>query len=323
MALAKKKPAKAAHPKAKAKAGAKKKDAINQDKMAAQYGFALAFMNSDPELSALFKSAVKGTWTPDMFVAKLRNTNWFKTNSASVRNAIMMQTSDPDSYKENVDKMTAQVRDAWGKAYGMDSVAGVDDNTLHQWGETAFRMGWTEEQLLDHMGSAVDYQQLMTSNSLGGGAAEARSQLRSLAENYGVDPGQTWMADSLGRLLTGDDTIEGVQARIQDLAKQQYGAFADQIDAGHTVAEIADPYKQKMADLLEMNPADINLKDGMIQKALTGQKDPKTGVLAAQNLNDFANSVRSDTRWQYTANAKQATANTTAQLLRSFGLMAS
>jgi hypothetical protein len=56
----------------------------------------------------------------------------------------------------------------------MDAVSSVDDATIHQWGETAFRMGWTQEQLIDHMGSAINYQQLISSNTLGGTAAEAR-----------------------------------------------------------------------------------------------------------------------------------------------------
>lgn len=319
MATAKKK-----RPAAKPKPGAKPKakvDSINQAKMASQYGFALAFMNSDPDLKKLFKEAVKNSWPPDQFVAKLRNTTWFQTHSASVRNAIIMQTSDPKSYNENVDKMTAQVKDAWGKAYGMDAVAGIGEDQMRQWGETAFRMGWTSEQLLDHMGSAVNYQQMVSSNTLGGSAAETRAQLRELTTQYGVDPGNTWMAQNLGRLMTGDDTIEGVQARVRDMAKNQYAAFADQIDGGHTVAEIADPYVTKMADLLEMDPASINLKDGTIQKALTGFRDQK-GRPVAQSLTDFANSVRQDSRWQYTNNARTQVAEVGSQLLRSFGLTA-
>jgi hypothetical protein len=288
--------------------------------MSAQYGFALAFLNSDPEIKTLFKRAVKNTWTPDMFVARLRASKWFQTHSASVRNAIMMQTSDPKSYKENVDKMYAQVRDAWGKTYGLKATAGVDDADFRKWGETAFRMGWTSEQLLDHMGSAISYQKLMASNSLGGTAAEARSQLRQLISNYGVDPGNTWTGKNLQRIIRGDDTFEGVQARIRDMAKSQYQAFAEQIEAGHTVSEIADPYVQKMADLLELNPNDLSLKDSTIQKALT-MKDAK-GVPVAQSLADFANTVRKDTRWQYTSNAKTQVAEVGSQLLRSFGLMA-
>lgn len=298
----------------------KGKDKLSEQKMSSQYGFALAFLNSDPEIKALFKSAVKNTWTPDRFVAGLRNTAWFKTHSASVRNAIMMQTSDPKSYNENVDKMSAQVRDVWGQTYGMDAVANIDANTMRQWGETAFRMGWTEEQLLDHMGSAVDFQQALASKTLGGTAAEARAQLRALVENYGVDPGNTWMAQNLQRAVTGDDTLEGIQARIRDMAKSQYQAFADQIDAGRTVSEIADPYVSKMADLLEMNPADIGLRDSTVQRALT--MTDKDGKPSAQTLADFSNTVRKDSRWQYTNNAKAQVAETTTQLLRSFGLTA-
>lgn len=298
-----------------------KKDTLSNTKMAANYGFALAFLNSDPEIKALFSKAVKNTWTPDRFVAGLRNTKWFKTHSASVRNAIIMQTSDPKSYAENVDKMTAQVKNVWGSTYGMDSVAGIDAATMRKWGETAFRMGWTSDELLDHMGSAVDFQKMLSSDKLGGSAAEARSQLRELATNMGVDPGNNWMAQNLQRIIMGDDTMEAAQARIKDLAKSQYAAFADQIEGGKTVTEIADPYVQKMADLLELNPNDIGLKDATIQKALAGQKDDK-GVLQAQNLADFAKGVRQDTRWQYTSNAKTQVAEVGSQLLRSFGLMA-
>lgn len=308
----------AARKRKKRRGRGRKKDSLNPQKMAAQYGFALAFLNSDPELKKLFQIAVKNTWTPDRFVAGLRNTKWFKTHSAPVRNAIMMQTSDPKSYAENVSKMTAQVREVWGRTYGMDALSSIDAADMKKWGELAFRMGWTEEQLLDQMGASINYQQLLASKTLGGTAAEARSQLRELTSNYGIDPGDTWMAKNLERILEGDDSMEGAQARVRDLAKQQYAAFADEIDGGRTVAEIADPYRQKMADLLELNPNDITLKDNMIQKALTA-KDQE-GNPAAQTLTDFANMVRKDSRWAYTNNAKQNVAETTTQLLRSFGL---
>ena len=52
------------------------KDSLNQTQMAANYGFALAFLNSDKELKALFSQAVKKGWEPQMFVARLRATKW-------------------------------------------------------------------------------------------------------------------------------------------------------------------------------------------------------------------------------------------------------
>lgn len=292
-------------------------DSLSSSQLAASYGFAAAFLNSDPELKTLFAQAVKHTWDPAMFTAKLRATKWFQHHSASVRNAIVMKTSDPASYRAEVDKMFASVKDAWGKAYGV----GTAPSQLKAWAETAFRMGWSQEQLLDQMGQSVKWSAMLTNKNLGGTAAQTKSQLAELTAQYGIDPGNTWRAVNLKRVMTGGDTIEGIQSRVREMAKQQYAAFADQIDAGRTVQEIADPYVQKMADLLELNPADIGLKDSRVQAALVGTKDKK-GVPVAQSLNDFANSVRQDKRWQYTANAKQQVADVGSQLLRGFGLIA-
>lgn len=282
--------------------------------MASSYGFALAFMDSDPELKKLFNEAVKKTWTPDMFTAKLRATSWFKHHSASVRNAIIMKTSDPASYKAHVDQMIAQVRDVWGKSYGV----GTQPGELNKWAETAFRMGWSSEQLMDRMAKGLSFQALLKNKNLGGTAAETKAQLDEFTSQYGIDPGNLWKASRLKAVMTGGDTISGIQSRVRDMAKQQYAAFADQIDAGRTVMEIADPYMQKMSDLLEIDPATLSLKDAKIQAALTA-KNPE-GKPTAQSLSDFADTIRKDARWQYTKNAKQQVADVGSQLLRSFGL---
>ena len=100
----------------------------------------------------------------------------------------------------------------------------------------------------------------------------------------------------------------------------EYKAFADRIAGGETVQSIADPYVQKMSDLLELNPNDVNVTDKRIQAALK-QVTPD-GKPAAMDLHTFEDYVRKDNRWQYTDNAKQQVAGATQDLLRSFGLMA-
>lgn len=292
-------------------------DKISNQQMAADYGFALAFMNSDPELKRLFKTAVKKTWDVNMFTARLRATKWFRKNSASVRNAIMQETSDPATYRQNVRKMRAQVQDVWGKAYGGGTIGAKQINA---WAETAYRMGWSEEILLNQMGAAVNFQKLLKSKSLGGTAAETSQQMDQLISQYGLRLGDSWKAGQLRRVMLGNDTTAGIQDRVKDMAKQQYRAFADQIDAGRTVEELADPYRQRMADLLEINPNDVSVRDRHIYGAMTA-KDPKTGQATAQDINDFADQIRRDRRWQYTNNAKEQVANVTSNLLRNFGLV--
>lgn len=288
---------------------------IDRKKLATEYGFALAFMNSDPELKTLFNKAVKNTWVSAKFVAELRNTKWFKTHSANVRNAIMQKTSDPATWKASVDQMLSTVQDEWGKLFGG---ADHDPGQLRKWAETAQMMGWSESELVDHMVAGVNFQSLLTQKNVGGTAAETKSQLDQLSAQYGVGFTDAWKNSRLKAILNGSTTAGGVQAQVKALAKQQYGAFADRLDAGETMLDIADPYISKMADLLELDPNQVKLTDSSIQKALT-QRDAK-GQLAPMNLADFADSVRKDDRWQYTKNARQDVANVTRTLLQAFGV---
>lgn len=293
------------------------RDTINRQTMAAQYGFALAFLNSDPELKRLFNQAVKKTWTAAEFTARLRGTKWFKTHSGPVRNAIMQETADPASYKANVNKMAATVRDTWGRMFG---TANMSNKELRTWAETAHRMGWSEAQLIDQMTKGVNYQKLLRKRQgLGGTAAEIAGQLDSLSANYGVPLGNKWRARQLEKIIEGGDTLEGVQTRVRDVAMREYKAFADRIAAGETVAEIADPYVQQMAELLELNENDVGLRNRLVQRAL--KQTTKQGKPAAMDLNTFADEVRRDRRWKYTDNAKKQVAEMTEGLLQQWGVI--
>ena len=292
-------------------------DKINRQKMAQEYGFALAFMNSSPELKQLFNQAVKHSWLAAEFIARLRGTKWFKHHSAAVRNAIMQKTSDPATWQANLDKMRSTISDEWGKLYGD---VHLSNQQLNHWANLAQTMGWSESQVVDHISNSVNYQKLLRSKALGGTAAESEAQLDQLIQDYGVDLGGKWKAAQVRNIIEGNGTVAGIQNQVRELAKRQYAAFADQIDGGKTVAEIADPYVQKMADLLEVNPNSIDLKGNLVQKALTSRN--QDGHPVPMSLTSFADLVRKDPRWQYTDNARQQMSDVTTQLLQSFGLIA-
>lgn len=288
---------------------------INRRELAQSYGFALAFMNSNPELKQLFNQAVAQTWTPEKFVAQMRATKWFKNKSASVRNAILQETSDPATFQASVDQMTATVQDTYGSMFG----ANMDDKQVSKWARMAVRLGWSQAELVDRISSTVDYEKMLKKDSLGGTAAETKAQLDSLASNYGVRLGDQWKARQLAKIMSGDDTLAGIQTKVQEMAMREYKAFADRIAAGETVSEIADPYVSRYAELLEMNPNSVKLNDDMIQRAMK-QTGPD-GKAAAMDLHTFEKEVRKDNRWQYTKNARQEVANVTSELMRSFGVM--
>ena len=289
---------------------------IDRRTLAQNYGFALAFMNSNPELKRLFNQAVAQTWTPDKFVAQLRNTKWFKNHSASVRNAILQESSDPATFPASLDQMASTVRDTYGSMFGE---AGMNEKQMDRWARLAVRMGWSQAELVDRISSSIDYEKMLKRDSLGGSAAEVKTQLDSLSQNYGVKLGDQWKSRQLARIMSGDDTIAGVQQRVQEMAMREYKAFADRIAGGETVTEIADPYVNRMSELLELNPNSVGVDDEMIQRALK-QVTPE-GKPASMDLWSFEKEVRKDNRWQYTKNARQEVANVTGDLMRSFGFL--
>lgn len=292
-------------------------DRIERETLAAEYGFALEFMRSDPELSKLFRQAVAGSWDANRFIAKLRNTDWFQTHSASVRNAILQQTADPKTYQASVNQMFATVRDTYGSMFG---TAMADPKQLRAWAETAHRMGWSEAQLRDRLTNTMNFRKLMRQRQMGGAASQTEQQIQSLQTAYGVKLGNQWTARQLERVMKGDDTIEGVASRLREISMREYQGWASQLASGQTIQDIAEPYIQRMADLLELNPADVEVFDNKIQAAL--KQTTKDGKPAAMSLSAFADEVRKDKRWQYTDNAREQVSGITADLLRQFGLLA-
>ena len=67
---------------------------------------------------------------------------------------------------------------------------------------------------------------------------------------------------------------------------------ADRINAGYTVKQIADPYIQSQARLLELNPDSIGLSDPSIQQALMS-KD-QSGKPAAMSVWEYEQQLRND-----------------------------
>lgn len=290
-----------------------------RERLARQYGFVQAFFDTDPELKKLFNTAINKTYTPERFVAELRDTRWFKKNSVTVRNAIMQKTADPGTYKARVNQLAATLRDTWGATFGGTGGSMLDPGEIRQWAETAYMMGWSEAQVMDHMGKQINFTKLMRNKRLGGTAADLKAKIEALGRAYGVNPGNKYIGSQVEKIVMGQDTFEGVAHRLKEWSKREYAAFRDELDGGATIQDIAEPYMQRMADLLELNPQTFTARERTIQKALKAKG--KDGKPAAMSLQDFEDMVRKDKRWQYTNNAREQVMGITEGLLRDFGLV--
>lgn len=152
-----------------------------------------------------------------------------------------------------------------------------------------------------------------------GAAGNTYGKLRELASAYGIQYSEDWYKNSVASILSGKEAEDTYDVSIKELAKSKYPTLAKQIDAGRNVRELASPYIQTMAQILEVGPDSIGVDDFYINQALTGLD--ADGTPKQKPLWEFQQQLRQDPRWRYTKNAQEATMSSARQVLKDFGLV--
>jgi hypothetical protein len=285
-------------------------DKINLQNLAEQYGFAYSMIRSNNELYNLFKKAVAQTWDQTRIMTEVRATNWYKKNSESERNAAALRASDPATYKQQLQQQRVRVRmmaTEWG--------ARISSKTINELANHVLAQGWDDNQLRSVMGRYIRY----SDGRLLGQAGAMEAEWRQYADQMGVGVGDSQVRQWAAMAVNGRITPQDVLSRIKEMAKSKYAGFADRIEAGETVAAIAEPYKQAMGEILEINPGDVNIRrDRQIQTALQARNNK--GVPEPMTTWEFENRLRKDPRWRMTKNAEENLMEVGHQVLRDFGV---
>lgn len=279
---------------------------INRQEMAAQYGLTLSFLNSNKELKALFDKAVKNTWDPARFQAAVRNTKWYKRTAEPYRQAQVLKKTDPATYKQRLDQVKARVR-LMATEYGA-RIGNVSDLA-----ERAFQMGMDDNQIRRELAQYVKY----TNGRMLGQAGQWEEELRAHMQDMGVYWGNKSVKNSISKMVAGSYTIQDALSRMNEMAKSKYAHLSRRIDQGETVYDIASPYIQEMAEILEVNPETITLKNPYLKKAL--DVTDKDGSHRTMTLSEFGDTLRKSSQWKHTDNAKAAASETVRQLGQFFG----
>ena len=293
-----------------AAAAAPAQDTINQQTLAEQFGYALSVLQSDPELNALFTRAVAGTYDQTRFNAELMATGWYKKHGETWRNASVLKSADPATYATKIAQSKARI----GMLAAQEG-ASMSPGTLAQMAETSLMLGWDDNQLQANMGAYVKH----VGGNMLGQAGQWETELKKYAADMNVGISPNWIEVNLREASKGNQTFNDVENKVRDLAISTYPNLADRLRQGETVATIAEPYKQSMATLLELNPESLTLKDPKIQQALSTRD--KNGAPVMQTIYDFEAGVRQDSRWLKTKNSQDAVMGTAHKVLSDLGLV--
>jgi hypothetical protein len=300
----------------------------------AKYGVQAALINSDPSLKALFDQARKENWDAAKFKAEFLNTDWSKTHAESWQAAEKARLSAPATYADSYNRMRtliAQTAVTQGIALSPDQL-GIEATTDKAHDRTGNIVEWALDQ---SWGKGLDTTALKThiaelgkiNLALPGGAAfDYASQLKTYAYDNGLSNltlagGQDYYTQAAQSILLGKSDLNTWKADILKTTKQNYGAFAAQLDAGMTIRSIAAPYINTLANLLEVSPDAVNLGDTtgygkMVTDALRGT-DPANPKPVA--LYDFEKIVKTNPAWGYTNNARDTVMGGVGGLLKTLG----
>jgi hypothetical protein len=284
---------------------------LSASDLADEYGMSYSFFKSQPELMTLLKSAVSEQWTPEVFTSHLKNTKWWTQNSQSARQAQVLAKTDPATYKANLAAAQAAAGEAAVKAGAI-----LSGKQLQQLAQNIVNFQWNDAQVANYLGSYVNFTK---DHTIGGQAGAAYRQITQYAYDQGVRISDQTAKNNAAYLERGLTTMQGIQDGLRQQAISTYPGFAEQIAAGATMRDIAQPYIQMAAQQLELPETDISVWHPKVRAALQ-QADPK-GQPAPMSLSDFQSTLRADPAWRTTQNAQDQTMQIGRQVLQSMGLV--
>lgn len=275
------------------------------------YGFSNAFFSSDPKLKALVDRAVAEQWTPEKFAIELRNTDWYRTKSEAQRQWTIKRTGDPATANRMRAMTSEQI-----KRLASQMGARIGDSYIKSLTEHVLTFGYTEEEIRSHIAPYVK----LVNGEMVGDAGKMLDVMRQRAHDFGVTVGDDRLAWHVQNIARGKGTEEDLDNWLKAQAKALYPGLAKMIDAGVTVEDVAQQYKQAMAQILEVDVASIDLrKDPHLRKALTFKDSSGKGEPAPMALYEFERMLRNDPRWMKTSNARSQLSAVTNKVMQDFG----
>lgn len=131
------------------------------------------------------------------------------------------------------------------------------------------------------------------------------------AMNNGIKLSDAQVQAYLNGIKAGK-SIEAVQQEIRNIASLgQPENVAKMIASGTDLSSIYQPYRNRMAAVLELPADQISMDDPSLRTAIRPE--------GPMSLYDYEKALRKDVRWQYTNNARETVSDAAMRVLKDFG----
>lgn len=276
-----------------------------------QYGFVGQLANSNPELRAILVRAANGNWSAEEFSRAVQDSSWWRNSADSVKQYQILRTTKPGEFEQQRREIENKVR-TLAAEMGVSTFGGDFAHLVN----LAQSLGWDEAVLRQRIGSYLGTKAIQSGKTFGGSAGEIQQQIRSLYYDMGARYSGYAINLHVRDVLTGKTTVEAVRAQLTERAISTFPGLAEQIRGGATVRQLADPYIQAKAQLLEVPPEMITLQDTTVRRGMSYRDaDGKVGQMP---LWQYEQQVKQDPKWDRTKNARDAYSEMAHQIGRDW-----
>lgn len=267
------------------------------------------FMDVPEIKEKLIGLAKQGVTDPAIATREVSQTAWYNNTSSTARMWHINEQSDPATARQSVAQQASTLQTMAGKM-GLT----IDPTRLSNLAETSMRYGWTTQQINSALAAEWHYDPKNKQQNV------IVQGIKGKAKQYYVPLSDGTMETWAKGIMAGTFTEEQLDQYMKDTAKSMFPQLTAAIDAGHTVDDYVDPYRQTAASTLDLPPDAIDFDDPKWRQALE-QKDPKTGQVSVMTLTEWKRKIKTDPTYGYDK-TQQGVADGAAvanSLLKTFG----
>jgi len=275
------------------------------------YGGYYAIIKQNQEIADLLLLATTEGWDDAKFQYQLEQTNWWKDVTGFAREFDMREARDPATVATEISNRAATLRE-YGLSIGLPP-GSVDYETIAR---DSLRMGWSD-QVTENV---IGYRATQTTpGQFGLVRGYYGNQVRDLMRDYGQSLDAETFKIYVNDLATGNQSLETLKYEAVEAAKTLFPGLADRLDRGQTFQQIARPYRNTAAAILEIDPNSIDFTNPDWAQIFT-YVDPK-GEQRPMNYNEMGDYLRTTRSfgYEYTDQAKQKAYRVANELANLFG----
>lgn len=277
------------------------------------YGY-LGWFLDHPEIGPIIRQAAAEGWDLGRLQGALASTTWWRTTSESARTWEARLASDPADAEAQVRARVAEIEDIVG-TLGIT----IDPNKVYSMAVDTLRFGVDPQSAQFRNTLASNLPQYGATADPGHGTFDqAYEEIKRLARAeymVGIADSDAWTMAQ--QVVAGSLTMDGVKSMFMQQSRGRFSQITDILDQGITPGQFFAPYRNAIAEELEMSADQVNLLDPRWSSVInTTGADGKQRPMTFTEVQRFA---RQQPEWENTGRGRDQGAAMARTLITSMG----